>query len=66
MIQAGCVKGGVCMYFKENLPIKRRVDLETLCAEEIVTEIALHRKKLFFMGLYRPHGMSSDDCVLFM
>ena len=44
---SGLRKGGVCMYFKENLPIKRRVDLETLCAEGIVTEITLHRKKIF-------------------
>ena len=54
------------MYFKENLPRKRRVDLETLCAEGIVTEITLHLKKVFFVGLYRPHDMSSDDFVLFM
>ena len=44
---SGLHKGGVCMYFKENLPIKRCVDLETLCAEGIVTEITLHRKKIF-------------------
>ena len=49
-------KGRVCMYFEENLPIKRRVHLETLCAERIVTEITLHCKKIFFLGLYRPHG----------
>ena len=63
---SGLRQGGDCMYFKENLPIKRRVDLETLCAEGIVTEITLHRKKIFFVGLYRPPGMSSDDFVLFM
>ena len=54
------------MYFKEDLPVKRRVDLETLRAEGIVTEIALHRKQIFSVGLYRPDGMSSDDSVLFM
>ena len=52
----GLRKGGVCMYFKENLPIKRPVDLETLCAEGIATEITLHRKKIFFVGFYRLHG----------
>ena len=46
---SGLRKGGVCMYFKENLPIKRRVDLETLCAEGTVTEITLHRKKKYFL-----------------
>ena len=40
----------VCMYFKENLPIKRRVDLETSCAEGIVAKVTLHRKKIFFCG----------------
>ena len=66
MIQAGCVRVGFACIFKENLPIKRRADLETLCVEGIVTEITLRHKKIFFVGLYRPHGMSSDDFVLFM
>ena len=35
--------GGVCLYFKENLPIKERCDLETL-PENIVAEIKLNRK----------------------
>ena len=63
---SGLRKGGVCVYFEEKLPIKRRVDLETLCAEGIGIETTLHRKKIFFVDLYRPHGMSSDDFVLFM
>ena len=36
---------GICVYYKENLPIKRRSDLEMLLAEGIVTEIVLSRKK---------------------
>ena len=36
---------GICVYYKENLPIKRRSDLEMLLAEGIVTEIVLGRKK---------------------
>ena len=32
--------GGVCLYFKESLPIKERCDLEIL-PETIVTEIKL-------------------------
>ena len=35
--------GGVCLYFKEGLPIERRVDLEFL-RETIVAEIS--QKKL--------------------
>ena len=52
---SGLRKGGVCIYFKENLPIKRRVDLETLCAEGIVTEITLHRKKKHFLWAFIVH-----------
>ena len=39
-------QGGVCIYFKENLPIKRRKDLEIM-QETIVCEISLRRKKYF-------------------
>ena len=38
--------GGVCLYFKENLPIKERGDLELL-PETIAAEIKLNRKKYF-------------------
>ena len=34
--------GGVCLYFKEPLPIKERYDLEIL-PETIVAEIKLHK-----------------------
>ena len=46
-------RGGVCMYFKEHLPILRRDDLCNLpvC---FVTEIRLAKKKCFFLSLYRP------------
>ena len=38
--------GGVCLYFKESLPIKERSDLEIL-PETIVAEIKLRKKKVF-------------------
>ena len=38
--------GGVCIYFKENLPIKRRKDPETM-QESVVTEINFNCKKIF-------------------
>ena len=60
---SGLRKGGVCMYFKENLPIKRRVDLETLCAEGIVTEITLRRKKIFLWA-FIVH-MACHQTILF-
>ena len=40
------VPGAVCIYHKENIPIKRRKDLETL-QESVVTEITFGRKKYF-------------------
>ena len=51
--RSGDKKGGVCIYFKETLPIKRRKDLESM-QETVVTEITLRRKKYFlspFIGL---------------
>ena len=42
--------GSVCLYFKENLPVKERCDLEIL-PETIAAEIKLNRKKIF---LYFP------------
>ena len=44
--------GGVCLYFRENLPIKSRPDLATI-PETIVAEIKLNRKKIFFVLSYR-------------
>ena len=43
---SGDKKGGVCIYFKEILPIKRRKDLESM-QETVVTEIITHHKKKF-------------------
>ena len=42
---------GVCLYFKESLPIKERRDLEIL-PETIAAEIKLNRKKVFFVLSY--------------
>ena len=54
--------GGVCMYFKESLPIKEKRDLESL-RETIVAEIWLDRKKVFIVLSYRHPNMSNDDSV---
>ena len=46
-------QGGVCLYYRENLPLKHRKDLQ-LIDETIVCEIKLDRtKKLFFILSYR-------------
>ena len=44
---SGNKQGGVCTYFKENLPIKRRKDFEIM-QETIVCEISLKHKKNIF------------------
>ena len=54
--------GGVCMYFKEYLPIKERRDLEIL-PETIVVEIKLERKKVFIVLSYRHPNTSNDELV---
>ncbi|MCH2390701.1 MAG: hypothetical protein MK234_08465, partial [Nitrospinales bacterium] len=46
-------KGGVCLYYRENIPLKHRKDLQIL-EETIVSEIQLDRnKKCFFILCYR-------------
>ena len=45
-------RGGVCMYFKESLPLIRRSDLSNM-KECLVTEINVNNEKCFFICLYR-------------
>ena len=60
----GDKKYGVCIYFKETLPIKPRKDLESM-QETVVTEITLRRKKIFFVATYRSPNQSSEEFDLF-
>ena len=57
--------GGVCLYFKESLPIKERCDLEII-PETIVAEIKLHRKKVFIVLSYRHPNMSNDEIAEYL
>ena len=57
---SGDKQGGVRVYFKENLPVKRRKDLEIL-QETVICEISLGRKKVFFVALYRSPNQSNED-----
>ena len=56
--------GGVCLYFKENLPIKRRKDLEFL-QETVISELSLGRKKIFFIVAYRSPNQTNDEFDIF-
>ena len=53
--------GGVCLYFKEKLPIKERIDLEIIIPETIVAEVKLNRKKIFFVLSYCHPNLSSAE-----
>ena len=53
--------GSVCLYYKENISLKRRTDLELL-AETIVVELSKkNNKKLFFTVSYRHPNQSLDE-----
>ena len=55
---------GVCLYYKENLPIKRMGDLELL-NETIVAEININRDKCFFVLSYRHPNQLTNEGSLF-
>ena len=52
--------GGVCLYFKESLPIKERRDLQII-PETIVAEIKLNRKKMFVVLSYCHPNISIGE-----
>ena len=57
----GRPKGGVCLYYKDHLPIKRREDLCSL-EETIVVEVRLkNNKKVFLILTYRSPSKSSNQ-----
>ena len=59
------IPGEVCLYYKENIPIRCKDGLE-IVHETIVTEISLRRRNVFFMVLYRHPNQTSDEFDLFL
>ena len=57
--------GGVRLYYRTGLPIKRRSDLE-IVQEMIVSETAISRKKIFFINLYRSPSQNSEQLEIFI
>ena len=53
-------RAGVCMFYKEYLPINRHDDLCTL-TECIVTELNLGKKSVFFTLSYRSPSQTTDE-----
>ena len=59
-------RGGVCLYYKENLPIIQRHDLQVL-SECIISEIKLkNNRKMFFALFYRSPSQTSPEEIDFM
>ena len=52
--------GGVCLYYKEILPIKKRPDLVPI-PETIVAELKFQRKKIFFVLSYCHPNLTSSE-----
>jgi len=59
-------RGGVCLFYKENVPITQRKDLQ-LIPECIVAQITLkNNAKMFFVLAYRSPSQSSEELKDFM
>lgn len=54
----GRPRGGVCLYYNENLPIVDRSNMTNI-DETIVAEIKLRKKKIFFVLSYRSPSKNS-------
>ena len=57
---SGSKKGGVCVYYKEHIPLVRRDDLCTL-SNCLVTEIRLENEKCFLACLYRSLSQTQHE-----
>ena len=55
---------GLCICFKESLPLIRRNDLTNI-KDCIVTEISVNNEKCFFTCLYRSPSQSHDELERF-
>ena len=58
-------RGGVCLYYRENLPITRVKNLEIL-DEAIVCQISIKRKNVYFLVVYRSPSQTADEFNLFL
>ena len=53
-------RGGVCLYYKEHLPIIRRDDISNL-QECLVTEITVKNKRCFLSCLHRSPSQNHEQ-----
>ena len=61
---ANSKRGGVCMYYKNCLPLTV-LDIRFLY-ESIVFDLQISDKQCSFISLYRSPNQSDDDFVLFL
>ena len=57
-------KGGVCVYFREYLPLVRRSDLSNL-EECLVLEVRSGRKRSFITVIYHSPSQTTEQFSLF-
>ena len=57
-------RGGVCMYYKNYLPVIRRTDLSDL-QECIVAEVTVDKERCFLTCLYRSPSQNDDEFETF-
>ena len=55
----GRPRGGVCLFYKDHVPLKHRPDLEVL-SECIVCEITIKKKQIFYILAYRSTNQPPD------
>ena len=58
-------RGGVCLYFKDSLAIKRRKDLQIL-DKCIISELTIGRKKVFFIVVYGSPSQNAEYFYSFL
>ena len=57
-----CPRGGVCLYYKEHLPLRHLEFVD----ESIVVEIDLNREKVLLLLLYRSPSQTPTEFASFM
>ena len=60
----GHTHGGVMIYYKNDLAIKQRPDLQ-LHTNTLVVEIKIARKKVIFILAYRKFGQTAQEFNIF-
>ena len=52
--------GGVAIYLKTNIAVRRRLDLESKCVENICIEILHQPERVILCAIYKPPNETVD------